>query len=575
MTHPDNSTIMIPPKLANRTKSIAKKKKQRYTANIMDFEQIHIPLEIPVPQENGSNVHIDSRLLTFAAQQAFERLSFTFTREHLEHLISVALDPANSPNDRSTAAQLLENANIAAKGMYPLCQDTGTAQVFAWKENGIDTGASDDVEALSKGALGAYESRNLRFSTTIPDSLFCEHDPHTNGPAQILVQCTPKTGEDIAYRFLFCAKGGGSANKTGLIQATKALLNEEAFTAYLRREIAALGTAACPPYTIAVVVGGISPEQNLLTLKLATAGLYSHTIEGHDYRVMGALPLRCPEWEQRVLDIAADTGLGAQFGGRALAVSAIVLRLPRHGASCPVSLGVSCSAHRNLYGYINSRGFWLEKTIDTPERLPGFADAVSRSAAEAAQTIEINLDKGIEAARNQLSGMTCGTALVLSGNILVARDAAHARWRQLLNEGKALPDYLREYAILYAGPARTPIGAVTGSFGPTTAGRMDEYADDLMSRGAALITVAKGNRNAQWQKACKKYGAFYLGTVGGAAALIAERHVLNSEVIDYPELGMEAVRLLKISRIPACMITNDKGEDFYTNIIETHFQQNS
>ncbi len=348
---------------------------------------------------NFRNIETDAcgdgfaRLETLA-QTAFEAISFTFTRSHLEHLASIVHDDTNSRNDRQVASFLLKNAVTASAGKLPLCQDTGTAQIFAWKDEGFATGC-DDVEALSSGARKAWSSRNLRYSTTLPSSLFDEADPGDNSPTQICIQnAFPSTGE-CAYRFLFCAKGGGSSNKTRFVQGTKALLNEKSFAAFLDSEISALGTAACPPYSIAVVVGGISPEQNLLALKLATAGYFDCSLPGWDYRVMGTTPLRIPEWEAKVLAAAERTGLGAQFGGKALAVSATVLRLPRHGASCPVSIGVSCSAHRNLHGYIDSRGIWLEETEADPLSVPGVREAAGMSSFGEEHSVDVDLESGV------------------------------------------------------------------------------------------------------------------------------------------------------------------------------------
>jgi len=527
----------------------------------MDFDRLPIDNTSILSQATDEISTVLSSTLSAFAAAAFDRLSFTFTREHLDHLLFITQSEDTSPNDRRVASILLENAVIAAKGTYPLCQDTGIAQVFAWKDSAIRT-EGDDTENLSRGIEETYRTRNLRFSTTVPSSLFTETDPQNNMPAQIMITATQGTTSP-AYRFLFCAKGGGSSNKTALVQATKALLEETAFGEFLARRILELGTAACPPYTIAVVVGGLSPEQNLLALKLATAGYFDRELPGWDYRVLGTKPLRDAEWERKVLTMAADTGLGAQFGGKALATAARVLRLPRHGASCPVSIGVSCAAHRNLHGYIDRTGVYLERTEASPLSIPGLADAAARSHENTGKPLSVDLDAGIPALQKLLSGAKPGTALLLSGDILVARDAAHARWRELLSRGDNLPGYLARYPVFYAGPAQTPEGAVTGSFGPTTAGRMDEYAEELMSRGAALVTVAKGNRGAAWRNACKTWGGTYLGTVGGAAALAAERNITASSVLDYPELGMEAVRLVTLRDLPAFVLINDQGQDFF------------
>lgn len=529
----------------------------------MDFDTLKMIDDSCDDTANVYALRISPATLSFLAEKAFERLSFTFTQKHLEHLTAIVHETDNSKNDRLVASFLLQNALVSAKGILPLCQDTGTAQIFAWKDEGIDTGY-DPIVPLTEGTTKTWKERNLRFSTTVPSNLFEESNPANNLPAQICLFTGKNTKEKKpAWRFLFCAKGGGSSNKTHLVQATKALLNEEAFMAFLRPHIQALGTSACPPYSICIIVGGLSPEQNLLAQKLATTGYFDQEIPGWDYRVFGVKPLRIPEWEKTVLNIAEETGLGAQFGGKALAVTARVFRLPRHGASCPVSIGVSCSAHRNLHGFIDSEGIHLEKTISDPLTIPGLKKAAAFAENGLTGCLKINLDDGITKVRAQLSGLKPGTPVLLSGDILVARDAAHARWRNLLRTGAHLPSYAIQYAIIYAGPSETPSGCVTGSFGPTTAGRMDEYADDLMSRNCSLVTLAKGNRSESWRKACAQYGGTYLGTVGGAAALIAENHITKSEIIDYPDLGMEAVRKVTLRDLPAFVLINDKGDDFY------------
>lgn len=547
----------------------------------MEFEKI-IPASDLAVAQCGNELPVNGSVLAVFAEQAFKRLSFTFPQEHLESLLNVACDPASSENDRLVAVKLLENAVIAAKGTLPLCQDTGVAQVFAWKDSSVYSilnavnrtmPFTSDTEALTAGVGKAYKENNLRFSINIPSSLFDEKNSATNLPAQVDVFSTNESGEP-SYRFLFCAKGGGSSNKTDFTCATKALLNPQSFERFLQTKIAALGTAACPPYTIAVVIGGLSPEQNLQTLKLATTG-YWDAVEalneaGGAIRwtdtVGGVRPLRCKDWEERVLQIASETGLGAQFGGSHLAAHARVFRLPRHGASCFASIGVSCNAHRNLVGYISREGAFLQKNVSDPQ--PFFEKATAYTAgadAHHGEPVKVDLSS-IEAARAKLSDYPVGQAFLFSGEILVARDAAHARWKALLESGKPLPDYTLHYPILYAGPAETPKGAVIGSFGPTTANRMDPYADDLMSRGTALITIAKGNRSELWRTACKKYGAFYLGTIGGAAALIAEKHITARKVLDYPDLGMEAVQLISVKDLPVFLITDDKGNDFYASL---------
>jgi len=542
-----------------------------YTFIIMNFDQLPLPPDLSIKLSTDGFLLIPDLAFTLLAQTAFSRLSFTFTREHLDHLVHIVTDKKNSHNDRLIASYLLKNACIASKGVLPLCQDTGTAQVFAWKDYRIQTSGNDSI-ALSQGAETVWRKENLRYSTVIPESFFTEHDAGNNLPAQILITATGNTQgqkpSSPAYRFLFCAKGGGSSNKTTFFQATKAILTPEAFEAFLKREIASLGTAACPPYTIAVVAGGISPEQNLLALKLATTGFFDREVPGFDYQIAGALPRRDTELEQLTMKLAQETGLGAQFGGTALATSAIVLRLPRHGASMPLSIGVSCSAHRNLHGVIDENGIWLEKPVLDPAAIPEIAEGAAYCDLPAQKALRISLDDGIPAVLSRLKDSKPGTPLLLTGDLILARDAAHARWKEAISQGKALPSYTTKYPIMYAGPAKTPKGACSGSLGPTTAGRMDSYADDLMSRGAALITLAKGNRSNIWTHACKQYGGVYLGLPGGVAALIAEQYITASSVLDYPELGMEAVRLVSVKNLPVFLLTTANGEDFYSNIRE-------
>lgn len=497
--------------------------------------------------EGQQLLFVPAEALRRTARTAFERLSFTFTRGHLERLIAACTAPDSSDNDRYVCATILRNAEEAARGELPLCQDTGIACIFGFKDNGVIV-QGDEKAALSEGTEHVYRTRPLRLSTSCPRTFFDEYDPGNNMPAQVLVQSGSNGLAGPAYRLLFSAKGGGSSNKTTLLQCTKAVLNDSAFRQLLREQIARLGVSACPPYTICVVAGGLSPEHNLYALKLATCG--ECIVPGDAF------------WEQEVMRIAEDTGLGAQFGGRRLCIDAKVLRLPRHGASCPVSIGVSCCAHRNLNAFITSGGIFIERTVPNPAELPGFAEAAA-FAGHGKEQARVSTEGGIASVLRQLHGMRPGSRVLLSGRILVARDAAHARWQALLDSGRPLPSYCTQYPICYAGPAQTPEGKPTGSFGPTTAGRMDSYAGALMSRGAALVTIAKGNRSAGWAAACKQYGAFYLGMPGGVAALIASRYITSVEVLDYPELGMEAVRLVSVRDMPAFVITDNTGADFY------------
>lgn len=503
--------------------------------------------------------------LSAAAEKSFARLSFTFTEEHLEGIINAALSPDASENDRYVCACMLKNALVASKGTFPLCQDTGIANIFGWKKGSFPT--KNLYEELTAGVRKTYDEKKLRFSTTVPDSFYEEHDPKNNLPAQISVfdaDCAlapspsfVKDAPEDSMSFLFCAKGGGSSNKTSFIQGTKAFLTKEKFSALMKEELTHFGTSACPPYTLAIVAGGLSPEQNLLTLKLASMGAYDGmTYEANEHG------FRDRELEELAMKIARECGYGSQFGGTQFALSAVVVRLPRHGASCPISFGVSCSAHRNLKAVLTKEGLYIEKTVANPAELKDFDKAVAfAEKKEGGSKIESTGD--IKSVLASLSGTKPGDRIILNGKILVARDAAHARWQKLIDSGKSLPEYCTKYPICYAGPARTPEGKVIGSFGPTTAGRMDVYAESLMSRGAALVTLAKGNRSKNWTDSCKKYGAFYLGTPGGIAALIASEYIKSQEILDYEDLGMEAVRLVEVENLPCFVITNSSGEDFY------------
>ena len=522
----------------------------------------------------------NERSLSKTAELAFSRLSFTFTHEHLSSIIKAALSPQASDNDRYVLSCMLKNAEVASKGLYPLCQDTGIANVFGWKKGSFSTGNLYDE--ITSGVRKVYDERKLRFSTTVPTSFYEEKDPKNNLPAQISIfdseaALAPspsfvKDAPEDSLSFIFCAKGGGSSNKTSFIQGTKAYLTKERFSALMKEELSHFGTSACPPYTIAIVAGGLSPEQNLLALKLASMGAYdTMTYEPNE------LGFRDRELEELSMRIASESGYGAQFGGKIFALSAVVVRLPRHGASCPISFGVSCSAHRNLKAILTKEGLYLEKTVEKPGELEGFSQAVEfAKKAEAKEGSEnkaspknektITSTGDMKEVLSELGKAKPGDRIILSGKILVARDAAHARWQKLIDKGENLPEYCLRYPICYAGPARTPDGKVIGSFGPTTAGRMDVYAESLMSRGAALVTLAKGNRSRNWTDSCKKYGAFYLGTPGGIAALIASEYIVSQEILDYEDLGMEAVRLVEVKNLPCFVITNKDGEDFYENL---------
>jgi fumarate hydratase class I len=437
-----------------------------------------------------------------------------------------------------------------------MCQDTGTAIVVAHKGEQVFT-AADDAAAISDGIKKTYNECNLRYSQMAPLDMYKEANTGSNLPAQIEIYSDP--GD--SYEFLFIAKGGGSANKTYLLQETKSVLNPESLSKLLAEKIAGLGTSACPPYHLAVVIGGLSAEMTLKTVKLASCHyLDSLPTEGDKTgRAFRDLVL-----EKEVLEITRNLGIGAQFGGKYFCHDVRVVRLPRHGASLPIGIGVSCSADRQIMGRIDKDGIWLEQLETDPAKyLPEVTHEDLGS-----ETIKVDLSKPMDEIRKSLSGKPVGTRLMLTGTLLVARDIAHARWKEVIERGEELPEYTKHHPIYYAGPAKTPTGYASGSFGPTTAGRMDSYVDMLMSRGASLIMLAKGNRGKNVREACAKYGGFYLGTIGGAAARLAQDSIKKVETIDYAELGMEAVFRIEIEDFPAFIVTNDKGEDFFTQVAE-------
>ncbi|MDR2758013.1 MAG: FumA C-terminus/TtdB family hydratase beta subunit [Spirochaetaceae bacterium] len=523
------------------------------------------------PVLTGGRLRIPPALLRRLAEEAFRSLAFYFRESHLELLAEPLTRPELSFNDRLVLSSLLENAIIAARGELALCQDTGTAVIYGWKDEEVYTGADDGTE-LEEGIVRAYKKNHLRLSQTAPASFFDEYPTGNNLPAQIRLEALPGEAPNPGYRFLFVAKGGGSSNKTAYFSKTKALLEEKAFEDFLAEQIPALGTAACPPYRLAVVVGGTSPEFNLEILKLATTEIldgapFFDTQDRSAGQNRGWI-FRDPYWEKRVMEIGRESGLGAQFGGTSFLLDVRVLRLPRHAASCPVSIGVSCNAHRNLLAFIDGDGIHLEKLIENPGEflvrrgivVSGNEIDLGNKALSTGKGISrINLDRPMEEILAALSRPRAGERVLLSGKLLVARDAAHLQWHTMITRGQGLPAYLSKYPIYYAGPAATPPGKVIGSLGPTTAQRMDPYAEEFMSRGASLVTLAKGNRSAQWQAACKKYGGVYLGAIGGIAALSAERHILSEEIIDYPELGMEAVRLIEVRDFPAFILIDAAG----------------
>lgn len=492
---------------------------------------------------------VEPTVLSRLAEEAFHDLSFYLRPGHLDELAAIAADPSATDNEHFVCSSLIKNAVIAAEGFLPLCQDTGTATVFAWRGERVLTGGEDE-RLLTEGIAAAWRNSSLRYSQVAPVSMFEEVNTGNNLPAQIDIAFAP--GEE--YNFMFMAKGGGSANKTVLFQGSRALLNEKALEDFLKEKIAGLGVAACPPYTLVVVVGGTSPENNLKTMKLASTGWLDGLPTVGDGK---GTPFRDLEWEARAMKIAAATGWGAQFGGSHLALEVRVVRLPRHAGSCPVSVGVSCSAHRNMAAKITSEGVFLEELDHNPARLLEKCQISNLKAGR------IDLDRPMPEILLQLSKHPAGSLVLLNGTMVVARDMAHARIFDMVNAGKPLPDYFKNHPIYYAGPAKTPAGHVIGSFGPTTAQRMDEYMEFFMSHGASLVTLAKGNRAESVVRSCAQHGGFYLGTIGGAAALIASENILASEVIDFPEFGMEAVHRIKVKDMPAFVLYDNKGNRLY------------
>lgn len=493
--------------------------------------------------------------LQLLAREALKDVSFYLRSSHLEKLRHILNDPEATNNDRFVARTLLKNAVIAAEGQLPSCQDTGTAIVIGKKGQQVWTECEDDAEALSRGIFTTYQDRNLRYSQIAPQSMFEETNTGTNLPAQIDIYA--KKG--ASYDFLFLAKGGGSANKTFLFQQTKSLLNEKALTSFLAEKLQMLGTAACPPYHLAVVIGGTSAEANLKAVKEASAGALDHLPRAGNK--LGQA-FRDVEWEAKVQKICEQSGIGAQFGGKYLTHDVRVIRLPRHAASCPVGIGVSCSADRNIKGKITAEGIFLE----TLERHPGAYLPEDESESASDKPVDIDLNQGMAKVLEQLSKYTIKTRLNLSGSLIVARDIAHAKIKELIDAGKPMPDYFKKYPVYYAGPAKTPEGMPSGSFGPTTASRMDPYVDEFMSHGGSMIMLAKGNRSSQVKEACKKHGGFYLGSIGGPAAILAKESIKKVEVIDFPELGMEAVRKIDVENFPAFIICDDKGHDFFEEL---------
>jgi fumarate hydratase class I len=505
-----------------------------------------------VTQLDGKEIlKIEPEALTKLAREAMRDASFLLRPAHLEQVAAILKDPEASANDRQVALTMLKNAEVAAKGVLPFCQDTGTATIVAKKGQQVWTGSKDE-EALSRGVFETYTEENLRYSQTIPLTMYEEKNSGTNLPAQIDIYAK----EGMEYSFLFVAKGGGSANKTYLYQQTKALLNPESLEKFLIEKMMTLGTAACPPYHLAIVVGGTSAEANLKTVKLASTGyLDDLPSEGND----GGQAFRDKELESKLLDGAHKTGIGAQFGGKYFALDVRVIRLPRHGASCPVGLGVSCSAHRNVKAKINKDGLWIEEMEKNPGRF--IPEELRTKKPEG--VVKIDLNRPMDEIRAELGKYPVTTELALTGTIIVARDIAHAKLKERIDSGEGLPQYVKDHPIYYAGPAKTPEGMPSGSFGPTTAGRMDSYVELFQKNGGSFVMIAKGNRSRQVTEACHKYGGFYLGSIGGPAAILAQNNIKKVELLEYPELGMEAIYKIEVEDFPAYILVDDKGNDFF------------
>jgi len=503
--------------------------------------------------EGKDILKVEPSALTFLANQAMRDVSFLLRPEHNEMVAAILSDPEASMNDKGVAIALLRNAEVSAMFELPFCQDTGTATIMGKKGEQVWTGVNDE-EYLSRGVYKTYTEENLRYSQTVPLDMYREINSDTNLPAQIDLYAIP----GAEYRFLFVAKGGGSANKSYLYQETKALLNPATLERFLIDRMKSLGTAACPPYHLAFVIGGTSAEACLKTVKLASTK-YLDTLPTHGNEYGRAF--RDLELEKKILAAAHGLGIGAQFGGKYFAHDVRIIRLPRHGASCPVGMGVSCSADRNIRAKINMEGIWLEEMDRNPGRL--IPDAFRRKHEHG---VKVDLNRPMKEILAELSKHPVATPLLLTGTIVVGRDIAHAKFKEGIDKGLPIPDYLLNHPIYYAGPAKTPKGFPSGSFGPTTAGRMDSYVDLLQSRGASLIMIAKGNRSQQVTSACKKYGGFYLGSIGGPAALLASENIRKVECLDFPELGMEAVWRIDVVDFPAFILVDDKGNDFFQQL---------
>jgi fumarate hydratase class I len=497
---------------------------------------------------------VDPEGLAFLSHQALRDVSFLLRPNHLEQVAAILGDPEASPNDRGVTIALLRNAEVAANFILPLCQDTGTATIVGKKGQQVWTGARDE-EYLSKGVHKMYTEENMRYSQTVPLTMYEEVNSGTNLPAQIDLYAT--AGDE--YKFLFVTKGGGSANKMYLYQETKALLNPASLEKFLVEKMKTLGTAACPPYHLAFVVGGTSAEACLKAVKLASTKYFDHLPTSGN---KGGRAFRDVEMEEKLLKAAQKSGYGAQFGGKYFALDVRVIRLPRHGASCPVGMGVSCSADRNVKAKITRDGIWLEEL----ERNPGRLIPAKYRGKHEHGVVKVDLNRPMKEILAELTKYPVTTQLSLNGTIIVGRDIAHAKLKERIDKGEGLPQYIKDHPIYYAGPAKTPKGMPSGSFGPTTAGRMDSYVDLFQSHGGSLVMIAKGNRSKAVTDACRKHGGFYLGSIGGPAALLAQENIKKVEVLEYPELGMEAIWKIEVEDFPAFILVDDKGNDFYQQI---------
>ncbi|KTS00754.1 class I fumarate hydratase FumA [Pantoea dispersa] len=510
---------------------------------------------VSVANFDGEEVlKVDPKALTLLAQQAFHDASFMLRASHQQQVASILADDEASQNDKYVALQFLRNSEIAAKGVLPTCQDTGTAIIMGKKGQRVWTGGGDEA-ALSQGVYNTFIEDNLRYSQNAPLDMYKEVNTGTNLPAQIDLYSVD--GDE--YKFLCIAKGGGSANKTYLYQETKALITPAKLKNYLIDKMMSLGTAACPPYHIAFVIGGTSAESTLKTVKLASTHYYdSLPTEGNEH----GQAFRDVQLEQELLEASQKLGLGAQFGGKYFAHDIRVVRLPRHGASCPVGMGVSCSADRNIKAKINREGIWIEKLEDNPGR---YIPEALRQQGEG-EVVSVDLNRPMSEILAQLSAYPVATRLSLNGTIIVARDIAHAKLKERIDNGEGLPQYIKDHPVYYAGPAKTPEGYASGSLGPTTAGRMDSYVDLLQANGGSMVMLAKGNRSQQVTDACHKHGGFYLGSIGGPAAVLAQQSIKSLECVEYAELGMEAIWKIEVEHFPAFILVDDKGNDFFQQI---------